>query len=86
MTLYQFIAADEMEQAETVWDGILIADREDTDHRILLYQINSNESFYVEVYYHKEHNVIKKFRPFKSTDLLIELYGDQIDLVKLLYS
>ncbi len=85
MTLYQFLQADEMEQAEAVWDGVHIATRDDGEHSILLYQINSTESFYVEVYYHKEHNVLRKFRPFKTTDLL-ELYADQIDIVKLLIS
>jgi hypothetical protein len=36
MTFYQFMQADEMEQAEAVWDGVHIADREDKEHRILL--------------------------------------------------
>jgi hypothetical protein len=45
MTLYEFIALDEMEQAEAVWDGVHIADREDEEHRILLYQINSTELY-----------------------------------------
>ncbi len=83
MTLYDFIKADEQEQAEAVWDGVNIADRDDGIHKILLYQINGTESFYVEAYYHKEYNVIRKFRPFKSMELL-DLYADQIDVVKLL--
>ena len=28
MTLYQFNSLDEMEQAEAVWDGVFIGDRE----------------------------------------------------------
>ena len=76
MTLYQFIALDEMEQAEAVWDGVFIADREDEEHKILLYQI---EAFYVEVYYHKKYNVIRKFRPFSSTKQLAP-YLSQIKL------
>ena len=48
MTLYQFIKADEQEQAEAVWDGVHVATRDDGIHKILLYQINSTESFYVE--------------------------------------
>jgi hypothetical protein len=48
MTLYQFNALNEIEQAEAVWDGVFVGDREDEEHRILLYQI---DSFYVEVYY-----------------------------------
>ena len=67
MTLYEFNQLDEMEQAEAVWDGVFIGDREDAEHKILLYQI---DSFYVEVYYHKEYNVIRRFRSFSSTDQL----------------
>ena len=58
---------DEMEQAEAVWGGVLIANREDEEHKILLYQI---DAFYVEVFYHKQYNVIRKFRPFSSTEQL----------------
>ncbi len=39
--------------------------------------------FYVEVYYHKEYNVLRKFKPFKSMELL-DIYADQIDVLKLL--
>ncbi len=67
MTLYQFNRLDEMEQAEAVWDGAFVADREDYVHKILLYQI---DSFYVEVFYHKEYNVIRRFRSFSSTEQL----------------
>ncbi len=67
MTLYQFLALDEMEQAEAIWEGVHIAEREDEEHRILLYQI---DSFYVEVFYHKEYNIIRRFRSFSSVNLL----------------
>ena len=80
MTLYQFIALDEMEQAEAVWEGTFIADREDNEHKILLYQI---DSFYVEVYYHTELNVVRKYRPFSSINQL-KPYLDQIDIQKLI--
>jgi hypothetical protein len=76
MTLYEFNALDEMEQAEAVWEGVFIADRQDNEHRILLYQI---DSFYVEAYYHIEHNVLRRFRSFSSTTQL-EPYLNQIDL------
>ncbi len=65
MTFYEFNQLDEMEQAEAVWDGVFIANREDSEHKILLYQI---DAFYVEVYYHKEYNVIRRFRSFSSTN------------------
>ena len=51
MTLCQFNLLDEMEQAETVWSGVLIGERQDEEHSILLYQI---DSFYLEVYYHRD--------------------------------
>ena len=66
-----------MEQAEAVWSGVHIADQEDQEHSILLYQI---DSFYVEVYYHKELNVIRRFKPFSSTEQL-QPYLNQIDIV-----
>jgi hypothetical protein len=34
MTLYEFNALDEMEQAEAIWDGVFIGDRKDDEHRI----------------------------------------------------
>ena len=76
MTLYKFNQLDEMEQAEAVWDGDFIADREDAEYKILLYQI---DSFYVEIYYHKEYNVIRRFRSFSSTDQL-QPYFEKINL------
>jgi hypothetical protein len=67
MTLYDFIQMDEMEQAEAVWSGTLAGTRHEGECRILLYKINE---FYVEAWYHVEHNVLKKFRPFKNKELL----------------
>ena len=76
MTLYEFNALDEMEQAETVWDSAFTADREDAEHKILLYQ---RDAFNIEVYYHKEYNVIRKLRSFSSTEQLSP-YLDKMDL------
>ncbi len=53
MTLYDFIQADEQEQTEAIWNGVHIATGDDGIHRILLYQINGKESFYVEAYYQR---------------------------------
>jgi hypothetical protein len=74
---------DENKQAGATWDGVHIANRFDGVYKMSLYQINGNESFYVEVYYHKEDNVIRKFRLFKSMELL-DLYANDIDVIKLL--
>lgn len=76
MTLYQFLQLDEAEQAEAIWEAAFIADREDKEHKILLYQI---DGFYVEVYYHKEHNAVRRYRPFSSTDQL-EPYLEKIQI------
>jgi hypothetical protein len=35
-TLYDFIAMDEMEQAEAIWSGVHIADGDGGEHKILL--------------------------------------------------
>ena len=67
MTLYEFNLLDEMELKEAIWEGTLIADREDAEHKILLYQI---DAFYVEVFYHKGYNVIRRYRSFSSTEQL----------------
>lgn len=76
MTLYQFNAMDEMEQAEAVWDGTHIGERFDEEYNILLYQI---DNFYVEAYYHREYNVLRRFRSFSSIDQL-STYLAQIDI------
>jgi hypothetical protein len=67
MTLYQFNMLDEMEQAEAVWNGTHIAERKDAEFDILLYQI---DGFYVEVFYDREYNVIRRLRSFLSTEQL----------------
>jgi hypothetical protein len=79
MTLYQFNQLDEMEQAEAVWDGVHIGERQDEEHTILLYQLGS---FYVEAYYHREHNALRRFRSFSSTEQLAPYLG-KIDISKL---
>jgi len=76
ITLYEFTALDEMEQAEAIWDGVFLGDRKDGEHRILLYQI---DDFYVEVFYHIEYNTLRRFRSFSSTNQL-DPYLNQIDL------
>lgn len=69
-----------MEQIEAVWTGEFIGDRRDEDHNILLYQV---DSFYIEVYYHPDDNVIKRLRSFLSIEQLTP-YLEKIDIVSLL--
>jgi hypothetical protein len=64
MNLFEFIALDNSDRAEAVWNGNFIAAREEGEYRVMLYKL---ESFFVEVYYHRELNSIQKLRPFKTT-------------------
>ena len=65
-----FYKLDEQKQAELVWDGIHIGERQDEEHIILLYK---KDDLYIEIYLHKQHQVIKKFQAFSKDDLL-DLY------------
>jgi len=82
MTLEQFYELDEMEQRETVWEnGEFLDDRMDEDgvHRVALYQIFS---FYVELFYHIEYNVLSKLIAFSDTEML-DVYLQQFSLDEL---
>jgi hypothetical protein len=68
MTPKQFNELDEQEQAEVIWEGKHIGDRQDEEYSILLYEIEAD--FYVEVYLHKVHNVIHKFMAYREHELL----------------
>ena len=76
MTLLQFNSLDEMEQAEIVWASPHIGERFDAQCSILLYQV---DSFYVEVYYDREYNIIRRLKSFASTDQL-RPYLDELNL------
>ena len=77
MTLYQSNLLNETQQAESLWEnGVHIGEREDFPHTVALYQM---DSFYVEVFYHRQLNAIKRFRSFSSTDQL-EPYIAKIDV------
>jgi hypothetical protein len=58
---------DEMEQAEVIWEGKVFADRQDDEYMILVYKI---DDLYVEVYVHKQYNVIRKFMAYREHELL----------------
>lgn len=69
-----------MEQANAVWSGTHIGERQDEELNILLYQI---DGFYVEVFYHRDYNVVRRFRSFSSTDQLTP-YLEQLNFKGLL--
>ena len=68
MTPEQFHKLDEQEQAEVIWEGKHIADREYEQYSILLYKIE--DDLFVEVYLHRQHNVIHKFMAYREHELL----------------
>jgi len=71
MTLYDFIQLNEKEQAEALWKATYVGSREDSEHRILLYQL---DAFYVEVFYHKEQKRIRLFLPFNTSKAITPFY------------
>lgn len=78
MTLYQYNILKHQQRVEILWEyGVPVGERTDVEHRIILYQL---DSFYVEVYYHKIYNIIKRYRNFNNTELLMP-YLEQIKLV-----
>jgi hypothetical protein len=77
MTRYHFNILDENEKANTIWSkGVLIGERADAFHKIMLYQV---DAFYVEVYHHTHFNVITKMQSFSSTHKL-QPYLEAINL------
>ena len=68
MTLFEFDTSHEIEQAEAIWRGSIISNREDNGYLILLYRINN---FYVEAYYDTEYNTLHKFKSYACIDKLV---------------
>lgn len=81
MTLYQFNAMDENQQARVIWEqGVAVAGREEGNYKLLLYQI---DGFYVEIWYHSIKNDISRFKTFASTAPL-DPYLEKIPLQSIL--
>lgn len=80
MTINDFMAMNEDDQANALWEGALLGGRNDGIFKVLLYQI---DAFYVEVYFNKELQVIDRFKPFKSIALL-EPYLSKINIQNVL--
>jgi len=76
MTLSEFRALDEIEKQAAIWQGVHVGTRYDEHHSILLFQV---DSFYVEVFYHRELSIIRRYRPFARTEPLYP-YLRQIDI------
>ena len=69
-----------LEQVENLWSGKHIATKHDKNHDILLCQI---DGFFVEVYYPKENDTLRKFEPVANRNQLL-FYRNQIDINRLL--
>ena len=80
MSIGEFRTLDEMEKKEAIWEGTHIGTRYDEHHSILLFQI---DSFYVEVFYHRQLQVIRRYIPFTSIKHLAP-YVRQIDISPIL--
>lgn len=81
MTLYQYKLLGAAQQQELLWEhGALVAEQHEGIYLRMLYQL---ESFYVELWYHRQCNTIRKWCSFSSTDLLTS-YLETIDLSSLL--
>ncbi len=80
MTLYEFRTLNETQQYEILWEhGVHIDEKVEGEYKIILYQIFS---FYVELFYHIEKNVLQKLRCFSSTNCL-DQYINKIDINKI---
>lgn len=67
MTLDEFNTLDEAEQFEALWEHAkYITDRLQGEYRIALYKF---PTFYVELYYHIEHNALKKLNTIEIDEL-----------------
>lgn len=63
MRIYDFVKLTKGEKAKAVWKGKLLANREEDNYNILLFNLGD---FYVEVYYNSSENKIVKFKSFTA--------------------
>lgn len=80
MNLDEFTNCDGYDQLLIIEEhGVLVGERENTYHRILLYQLYS---FYAEVFYRMDDNSVWKIGGFDHP-ILLNPYLDQIDISQL---
>jgi len=68
MTLSEFNALDEEQQAQSIWSGTRIATRHDEEHEIVLFQI---DGLFVEVFFDMTYEEIKKIEVIGNIDQLL---------------
>jgi hypothetical protein len=76
MRIYDFKALTKTEKAKAVWKGKLLANREEDNYNILLFNLGD---FYVEVFYNANENKIVKFKSF-TTFSQLEPYLEKISI------
>jgi hypothetical protein len=67
LTLDDFNALNEPEQAEAIWQGTFLADREENGFFVRLYSLNN---FYAELFYNADTNKILRLRAFNALNEL----------------
>ncbi len=68
MNFYEYTGMEEIEQYEELWfNGVQVAQREEPEFDIDLYQIHN---FYIELFYDKADKKLHRLRPFCNTNSL----------------
>ncbi len=68
LSLEEFFALSQFDQAEAIWDGTFLADREENGLIVRLYGLGS---FYGEVFYDPHTNKVLCLRAFNTTSQLV---------------
>jgi hypothetical protein len=75
MTLYQFNLLNKEQQSNYIRNGVFLVARENGIFKILLFQVFD---FYVEAFYSKEPNELKRIRPL-TRKIIHERYFGFVD-------
>jgi hypothetical protein len=76
MTILDFIALDDEQQATVLDQGSVLASREENNYKIFLYKM---PHFFVEVYFNKTYNLIQTIRPFQTSALLKQYFDSRLN-------
>jgi hypothetical protein len=68
LSLEEFNALNEFDQAEAIWDGTFLAEREENGLVVRLYSLGT---FYGEVFYDTYTNKILRLKAFNTTSELV---------------
>ena len=67
MTVCEFNALDGAAKETAIYNAVHVGHRWDRQHNIILYQ---RDNFYIEVFYHRELNMITQILTFEDIDRL----------------